>query len=165
VEISCLAQLVNVIAPIRAEPIGRAWRQTIFHPFALTARHARGEVLLVERTSPPNTPATMDGVDLVDLAATHDPATGDICILAVNRSEAAEVQLDVDLRPFPTRLTADHEYLGGSGLDERNSYGRPELVSPLRCKETKVIDDHLVASLPPVSWSMIRLSPRPTQAD
>jgi alpha-N-arabinofuranosidase len=32
---ACQAQLVNVIAPIRSEPGGPAWRQTIFHPFAL----------------------------------------------------------------------------------------------------------------------------------
>ena len=38
---ACLAQLVNVIAPIMTEPGGPAWRQTTFHPFALTARHGR----------------------------------------------------------------------------------------------------------------------------
>ncbi|WP_280175092.1 alpha-L-arabinofuranosidase C-terminal domain-containing protein [Micromonospora cremea] len=41
---ACQAQLVNVIAPIMTEPGGTAWRQTIFHPFARTARHARGSV-------------------------------------------------------------------------------------------------------------------------
>ena len=46
--IACLAQLVNVIAPIRAEPGRPAWRQTTFYPFALTARHALGDVLRVE---------------------------------------------------------------------------------------------------------------------
>ena len=45
VKIGCLAQLVNVIAPIRTEPGGPAWRQTIFHPFALTSRYGRGTVL------------------------------------------------------------------------------------------------------------------------
>ena len=30
---ACLAQLVNVIAPIMTEPRGDAWRQTIFFPF------------------------------------------------------------------------------------------------------------------------------------
>ena len=40
VAIGCLAQLVNVIAPIRTEPGGAAWRQTIFHPLAATARAA-----------------------------------------------------------------------------------------------------------------------------
>ena len=49
VTIACQAQLVNVIAPIRTEPGGPAWRQTIFHPFALTARLARGTVLRASR--------------------------------------------------------------------------------------------------------------------
>src|SRR5690606_18291070 len=31
---ACLAQLVNVIAPIMTEPGGPAWRQTTFFPFA-----------------------------------------------------------------------------------------------------------------------------------
>ena len=47
VHAASLAQLVNVIAPIMTEPGGRSWRQTTFHPFALTARHAAGEVLRV----------------------------------------------------------------------------------------------------------------------
>ena len=37
VSMACQAQLVNVIAPITTRPGGPAWRQTIFHPFALTA--------------------------------------------------------------------------------------------------------------------------------
>src|SRR3954469_14243822 len=43
VAVACQAQLVNVIAPIGTEPGGPAWRQSVFDPFALTARHARGE--------------------------------------------------------------------------------------------------------------------------
>ena len=33
VRIACIAQLVNVIAPIMTEPGGAAWRQTIFYPY------------------------------------------------------------------------------------------------------------------------------------
>ncbi len=36
VAVACLAQLVNVIAPMMTEPGGPAWRQTTFHPFAAT---------------------------------------------------------------------------------------------------------------------------------
>ena len=39
---ACRAQLVNTISSIRSEPGGPAWRQSIFPPFALTARHAQG---------------------------------------------------------------------------------------------------------------------------
>ena len=45
VPVACLAQLVNVIAPIMTEPGGPAWRQPTFHPFATTARLARGTAL------------------------------------------------------------------------------------------------------------------------
>ena len=46
---ACQAQLVNVIAPIRTEPGGPAWRQTIFHPFAHDRPAlAKGDVLRVE---------------------------------------------------------------------------------------------------------------------
>jgi len=42
VRIANQAQLVNVIAPIRSEEGGPAWRQSIFWPFARTAALARG---------------------------------------------------------------------------------------------------------------------------
>ena len=45
VKVACLAQLVNVIAPIMTETGGPAWRQTIFHPFAQMSRLGRGRVL------------------------------------------------------------------------------------------------------------------------
>ena len=43
---ACLAQLVNVIAPIMTETGGPAWRQTIFYPFAQMSCFARGDVLM-----------------------------------------------------------------------------------------------------------------------
>ena len=42
VGVACLAQLVNVIAPIMTEPGGPAWRQSIFYPIAETISRARG---------------------------------------------------------------------------------------------------------------------------
>ncbi len=52
VSVACQAQLANVIAPIRTEPGGPAWRQTIFYPFAHAARLARGLALQLPITSP-----------------------------------------------------------------------------------------------------------------
>src|SRR6266568_1777948 len=45
VAIACQAQLANVIAPIRTEPGGPAWRQTTFYPFAQAAKLALGTAL------------------------------------------------------------------------------------------------------------------------
>jgi alpha-L-arabinofuranosidase len=38
VKIACIAQLVNVIAPIMTEPGGPAWRQTIYWPFLFASK-------------------------------------------------------------------------------------------------------------------------------
>ena len=52
VKAACLAQLVNVIAPIMTETGGPAWRQTIFYPFADFSHLGRGRVLRAEVDSP-----------------------------------------------------------------------------------------------------------------
>ena len=45
VKIACMAQLVNVIAPIMTENGGTAWRQTIFYPYMHASVYGRGVVL------------------------------------------------------------------------------------------------------------------------
>ena len=52
VRIACLAQLVNVVAPIMTQTGGSVWRQTIFYPFEHVSRYGRGLVMNVELESP-----------------------------------------------------------------------------------------------------------------
>ena len=52
VKIACIAQLVNVIAPIMTEPGGAAWRQTIFYPYFFASVYGRGEALQLSVKSP-----------------------------------------------------------------------------------------------------------------
>src|SRR5690606_15993354 len=94
---ACLAQLVNTISAIRTEPGGPAWRQSIFHPFALTAANARGDVLDPVVTAPTYETSSFGDVPVVDVAATHDAGTGRLAVFVVNRSpsEATELSLDV----------------------------------------------------------------------
>src|SRR5665648_785840 len=86
VHAASLAQLVNVIAPIMSGPGGRIWRQTTFHPFALTSRYAVGQVLRVELATPSHDTQRFGTTPLVDAVATHDPDTGAVAVFAVNRS-------------------------------------------------------------------------------
>lgn len=46
VKIGCLAQLVNVIAPIMTRENGGAWAQTIFYPMMDASMYGRGTSLL-----------------------------------------------------------------------------------------------------------------------
>ena len=72
-------------ACIRTEPGGPAWRQTIFHPFAQTARLARGTALRVEPKGAQHETAVHGLVDTVDAAATWDQESGRIALFLVNR--------------------------------------------------------------------------------
>ena len=45
VKAACLAQLVNVIAPIMTEENGPAWKQTIFYPYLHARKYGRGIAL------------------------------------------------------------------------------------------------------------------------
>jgi alpha-N-arabinofuranosidase len=158
VHAASLAQLVNVIAPIMTEPGGRIWKQTIFHPFALTARHATGDVLRLAVDSPLVQTAKFGDVPALDAVATHDPATGDVVILATNRSVSDDVALDVDLRGFPglqlvealTLANPDHTWTATADDDTS--------VAPRTNTTAKVADDRAHAELPPVSWSILRLA-------
>ncbi|HEY3867107.1 MAG TPA: alpha-N-arabinofuranosidase [Actinocrinis sp.] len=159
VAIGCLAQLVNVIAPIRTEPDTEAWRQTIFHPFALTARHARGEVLRVEPVGPAvHSPGGPDA-PAVDVAVTRVPETGALTILAVNRDEGEAGRLDLRLLVDEDLHVVEHVVLGGGDLLTTNSKEMPNRVAPRSSADHHRTDRGLSVVLPPVSWSMIRLDP------
>ena len=79
-----LAQLVNVIAPIRSEPGGAAWRQPTYFPFADAAHHARGRVIRPRIESAPIETAQYGAVPSVSSVATLDENR--LALFAVNRN-------------------------------------------------------------------------------
>ncbi len=58
VRMACLAQLVNVIAPIMTEENGPAWKQTIFYPYLHASKYGRGIALNPACVLPNTTPGT-----------------------------------------------------------------------------------------------------------
>jgi alpha-N-arabinofuranosidase len=163
VTIACLAQLVNVIAPIRTEPDTGAWRQTIFHPFALTARHAVGEVLRVEPVSPALHSTRLGDVAAVDVAATRNPETGETTVFAVNRDERQPATLRLRMAAGGHEVV-EHVVLGGQDLLATNSESAPRRVEPRASNLHDVEPTGLSVQLPPLSWSMIRTAPRAAAA-
>jgi alpha-N-arabinofuranosidase len=149
---ACQAQLVNVIAPIRAESDAPAWRQTIFHPFALTARHAHGNVLYVDHSRR----RERIGKANVDLAVTHDPASDRLAIFAMNRHIGEAARLSVRL-PGDRWSVGDHFALGGENLRSTNAKTHPDRVVPRRSSDHTLDGSGLTISLPPVSWTVCTL--------
>ncbi|MFC7405195.1 alpha-N-arabinofuranosidase [Georgenia alba] len=162
VHAASLAQLVNVIAPIMTESsagtAGRAWRQTTFHPFSLTARHATGEVLQPAVTAPPVSTARFGDVPAVDLVATREPETGEAALFVVNRSTTEPVGLEVDVRSLGSARLV--EALTLSNLDHTWQASADDATSVLpRPNGTAALaDGGLSVELPPVSWTVVRLA-------
>jgi alpha-N-arabinofuranosidase len=155
VKIACLAQLVNVIGPIRTEPGGRSWRQSIFHPFALTAKYAGPTVLQTAITGGPDIDTAAFGkIPALWSTATYDENTGETAIFVVNRSETDKIDLEI---PVGGRLI---EHLALSDDDRRavNTADDPDRVVPRRVDGTEVVDGICTATLPPASWHVIRLN-------
>jgi len=158
VSMACLSELVNAMAPIRTEPDGSAWRQTTFHPFAATARHARGTVLRVEPCGPLMETAAYGPVPVVDAVTTLDEETGELAVFLVNRQESAGVHLEVDLRAVSGARLVEHWQLADSDPDARNTEEEPDRVVLTEGDGATDSDDRLSVDLPPLSWHMIRLT-------
>ena len=85
VKIACIAQLVNVIAPIMTEPKGAAWRQTIYYPYYFASVFGRGVALQLAVKSPGYDADVADNVPYLDISGVHDEAAGTLTFFAVNR--------------------------------------------------------------------------------
>ncbi|MFF5083448.1 alpha-N-arabinofuranosidase [Actinoplanes sp. NPDC000266] len=151
---ACLAQLVNVIAPIRSEPDGEAWRQTTFHPFALTSRLSSGDVLDVKIDSPVYDTTRFGPVPVVDAVATHED--GALSVFVVNRHQTESVSFSFPL-PGPASSVGEAWVLSDDDLTATNTQSAPDRVTP-RELAAEVSDGTVTVTLPPVSWSAIRLT-------
>jgi alpha-N-arabinofuranosidase len=164
VAIACQAQLVNVIAPIRTEPGGPAWRQTVFHPFARTARLARGTVLRAEPRSPLVPTERLGDVPALNATAVWDEDSGNLVIFAVNRSHHDRLTAAVDLRAFDDLVMSGAVVLADSDPRATNTQEHPDRVTP-KPGDADVVGRSVNVHLPPVSWSAVSLRRRDRMRD
>ncbi|GAA4794680.1 alpha-N-arabinofuranosidase [Streptomyces ziwulingensis] len=157
VTVACLAQLVNVIAPIMTEPGGPAWRQTTFFPFAQASKHGRGEVLDVRVDSPTYRTEKYGEADLLHATAVR-AEDGTVTVFAVNRSRTGALPLEVTLGGLGLTGVVEHSALADADPDARNTLAEPERVVPHEVAGTALRDGTLTAALEPLSWNVIRLA-------
>jgi alpha-N-arabinofuranosidase len=157
VAIACQAQLVNIIAPIRTEPGGPAWRQTIFHPFAHTARLASGEVLQVALESPTYRTDKYGDVPVLDATATWDDSTGVLSVFAVNRGTTEPVDVVLTLAQLQALEVSEAMVLAEQDPYLTNTQEHPDRVRP-RPLDTALTEGTLRFSMPPVSWAAVSLT-------
>jgi alpha-N-arabinofuranosidase len=157
VKIACLAQLVNVIAPIMTNPDGM-FRQTIFYPYSWALRYAKGAVLnlLVESASYP-VPG-LDSVPYVDVSGTLDDPAGTATIFVLNRdlSKPQKVELQWQDRS-PSKVVAAW-LLTGDDLKAANSFADPKRIVPQAFSIGAPKGSRSVLELPAHSYAAIQWS-------
>ncbi|MGA3001074.1 MAG: alpha-N-arabinofuranosidase [Acetobacteraceae bacterium] len=167
VKVACLAQLVNVIAPIMTEDGGPAWRQTIFYPFAQMSHFGRGRVLRAGIDSPTYDARYFDprgGQDLyfpvtapyLKLAAVQG-YNEIVTLFALNRHLTEPMPLTVTLSGIPATSIRAARTLHHPNLNASNTRDAPDTVRPAPLDGVSIAGGTVRASLPPASWNVIRL--------
>jgi alpha-N-arabinofuranosidase len=158
VKIGCLAQVVNVIAPILTVPGGPAWRQTIFYPFQHASNFGRGTALRAVVSSPRYAAKSHPDAPVLAVAATTD---GDsVTIFAINRSLTEPLATTVTLRALGNLAVESWTTLTHADLKARNTQDAPDAVRPAPATGAQVSGETLTVTLAPASWNVIRLSGR-----
>ena len=145
VETACIAQSVNVIAPIRTEADGTSWRQSIYFPFQLTSKYGRGISLIPEESG--NDEKNLYGSAVLDESAKL------LTLFVTNRSGepcsfSAEFADAVALADSVTMYNSDHALTNSAAS---------EVLQP-QSLECTFSGKRVNATLAGCSWNMIQLS-------
>ena len=163
VKIACLAQLVNVIAPIMTRNGGGCWAQTIFYPFMHASCYGRGTSLRALVNSPVYDCRDYDAVPLIDSTAVMGD-DGSVTVFCVNRDTAEDCELSIDLRAFDKLRFAEHIVLHHDDVKAVNTEEHPDNVAPAAGAPASVDGGRASVVVPALSWNVIRFVPEGVRA-
>ena len=159
VKVACLAQLVNVIAPIMTVENGPAWRQTSFYPYMQASQYARGSVLYSKSESAKYDSKEYTDVPYLDtIVVDNGTETGEkvLTILAVNRGEE-ELETSYELQGYTGLRTIYHQVLSGDDMKAANGPDK-QAIQPVGGKNLTVEGSAATVLYPARSWNVIRLA-------
>ena len=157
VRMACMAQLVNVIAPIMTEENGPAWRQTIFYPYLHASKYGRGIALNPALRSSKHDTVEFTDVTDVESVAVWDDEKDQVTIFAVNRNLEEDIVLEADLRSFEGYRLLEHIVLENGDMKAVNSAERQAVLPKTVTDRDQLQDGILQSKLSKTSWNVIRL--------
>ncbi len=156
VKCACLAQLVNVIAPIMTSNTG-AWRQTIFYPYMHASVYGNGTVLNTIVKSPVYDSKHFCDAPYIDSVFIMNEEASELTIFAVNKDLVDDIEISCDLRQFKDYRITEHIVLHHNDLKAVNTEDAPNVVSPTNDGISNNDNGHLTALLKSKSWNVIKL--------
>ncbi|MCQ6562454.1 arabinosylfuranosidase ArfA [Paenibacillus mendelii] len=158
VRMACMAQLVNVIAPIMTVNGGAAWKQTIYYPYMHTSTLGRGTALVPLIQSPKYDSKDYTDVPYLEAVSVHNEENGEVTVFAVNRDVNGTLPLEIDLRSFGTCRVLEHIVLENNDLKAANTADTPDRVKPHTGGNAAVLNGgRIEAVLAKASWNVIRI--------
>jgi alpha-N-arabinofuranosidase len=153
IKIACLAQLVNVIAPIMTNKDG-LFLQTIYYPYSWGLQYARGAVLSILTESPTYPVQGMGEVPYLDVVGTAEE--GKVSLFILNRDLAKAHSLVVNWQDkAPARVLAAWT-LTGDDLKAANSFEAPKKVVPQALEKPATAGGRTKLEMPARSYSVIQ---------
>ncbi len=165
VRVACLAQLINVIAPLVTNADG-VLRQSIYYPYAWALKYARGRVidLLVESDVYPICAAGLrpdfarnDQVPYLDVVVTVDSANDRASVFMLNRDLESPRELVLDWHDPTPQKTLAFESLNGPDLKATNTFDQPKKVVPQQLDAPQA-GSKMTIKLPPASYSVLHFA-------
>ncbi len=159
IKIACLAQLVNVIAPIFTKTGGGIFEQTIFYPFMHLSNYGRGVALNPLIDCPQYDCKQFTDVPFIEAIATLDEENEEMTIFCVNKSLDENVVLEVNLMDFDGYKP--YEFISMDGYDKKAENTFDAVVVKPHTNPIPTLDGSiLTAELKPLSWNVIKLGIR-----
>lgn len=163
VKVACLAQLVNVIAPIMTRTGGPAWKQTIFWPFALASAKGRGTSLDLRASSPSYECESLGEVPYLDAAAVLSRDGAELSLFLANRHLGEPMELALSFPGFERFSPVERVGIHGKDPAAANTEARPDAVAPVRedlrsrASSDEAKEGRATIRLPPLSWNLVTL--------
>lgn len=157
VKIACLAQLVNVIAPIMTRKGGGAWKQTTFYPFMHVSNFGRGTALNAIVHSPKYSCHDYDDVPYIDATAVLNDDDG-ITVFCTNRHATEDFALNLDLRSFGEYRLTEHIMLHHDDVHAINTESQPDNVRPVNLPVDENWRVQGEIRIPALSWNVLRFT-------
>jgi alpha-N-arabinofuranosidase len=152
VRVGCLAQLVNVIAPIMTDANG-FYRQTIYYPYNWALQYARGAALAVLPEPGPSYEVPGYGqVPYLDVAGTINADDGTVSLFILNRDLSKSHQLELHWEDKPGSRLLSSFVLTGADLKAVNGFDKPDRVAPQAADKPLTSGNLTKLEVPPRSY-------------
>ena len=155
IKIACLAQLVNVIAPIVTNAKGLL-QQTIYYPYSWALQWARGNVLQLLVESPTYAVSGMGQVPYLDVAGTLNPDDGKLSLFILNRDLVKAQTVEINWQDRMPGKLINSAVLTGNDLKAFNTFEAPQRVAPQTADKLSTSGGRTKLEVPARSYTAIQ---------